>query len=303
MTDTTNPDKKRTLLVGTIVALVLLNLILTYFVITNQQIISEQSEKLAKQEKAYETVKNSTTKQLDSLSREIDEQIKEAQELGVDYETLVETKKQLEKDLKEIKENNSKEISYYQRKLAAYEELLIKKDEELTKLRSDVETLYGNNVELQNQKNQLYNQMSELSSQNEDMQKKVSTAGTLKINSLQIAAVSSNGKELYGGQYKGSQIIRLKVYYAFGSNPLAKIGQRAIFMRIIEPGGTVLSVGTFKANGQSLNYTAMQQVLFDNSQRTEVFTYTKSGEFKAGQHFVEIYADGTLVGSGGFSVR
>ncbi len=300
-------SRKQVLLIGSVVALIIFNIVLIVLNYQTQLAVADQEERYGNQKKEYDALVENTGRQLDSLNKELEMQIQEAKELGVNYGDLEEKKMQLEEDIKSFKdkdEKSGKQISYYQQKLQAYEELLIRKDEEIRKLTGDVENLYGKTVDQQGIITEQTVAISQIKGQKEKLEGKVAVAGALKVSSLAVNALSDRGKESSGGQYKSDQINSLKVYFSFADNPLAPIGQRTIYMRIIEPSGTILSAGTFKANGQMINYTAMKQILFDNSKKTELFAFEKGSAYNPGQHTVELYTgDGNIIGTGYFNAR
>ncbi|WP_026999659.1 hypothetical protein [Eisenibacter elegans] len=298
------PKNNRRLLLGIIVALVMLNFVLLFFNIRNQSVIKDLQGKLQKQKEFAEAESKSASLKLDSLSFELERQIEEARELGLDYAELEEVKLKLEQDKKDLEERVEKEIGYYQRKLAAYEELLVRKDQEMEKLREANKELYAQNQDLQTKANQMSADLRDTRQSVDRLQTKISKEGALRVSTISVSAVSSGGRELNSGSYRANQVDKIKVYYQFDKNALAALGMRDVYMRVVEPNGTILSVGTFKTNdGQNLNYTSRQQILFDNSGRTEVLLYDKGSEYKKGQHKVELYADGAYLGEGYFTVK
>jgi len=299
---------KRPFLVGFIVALVILNIVLIYLIAQNKSYSSSQDKMLKEQEQEYNQLQKSTTTRIDSMESALEEQIRQAKELGIDYEELLELKEQLEKDKVAIQQKATQDIAIYkekyEEKLAAYEELLIRKDEELEKLRKDNDLLYEQNTTLKEQKNEMQDQINNINTQKEQLSKKVESASGLKATNITVNVLDTRGKEKTGGSYRSKQINQLKVYFTFLDNPLAEVGTRRLYLRVLEPSGAVLTTGsTFSFNGNTVNYTAMQQFLFDNSQQRLVFPFNQSVNYKKGKYTVEIYTDENLVGTGSFTVR
>jgi cell division protein ZapB len=62
--------------------------------------------------------------------------------------------------------------------------------------------------------------------------------------------------------------------------------------------------GSFNFEGQDITYTAKQDHLFDNSQKSIAFLTAKpGGGYKPGKYLVEIYTDGDKSGEGFFMVK
>jgi hypothetical protein len=83
---------------------------------------------------------------------------------------------------------------------------------------------------------------------------------------------------------------------------------KTVYMRLIEPDGAALynlsmGSGTFKMDGEDMYYTAKRDFVFDNTQQQLSFLYDKNAEYKKGQHTVEIYAEGYLIGKATFLLK
>ena len=50
-------------------------------------------------------------------------------------------------------------------------------------------------------------------------------------------------------------------------------------------------------------YTAKRDFVFDNTQQKLSFTYDKDAAYKKGQHVVELYTDGFLIGKTSFVLK
>lgn len=301
-------SNRRVILIGFILALVVLNVLLITLIMRNQNTLLDEKDGLIEQkEQDYETLDKATSSKLDSLTQELELQIEEAKELGLDYEELLELKIQLEKDknaLLQGRQAQNIDLAELQDKITAYEELLVKKDEELSKLRDENEILYEENNALKEDKNQMQQDLNEVKKQTEDLSAKVDKAAILKTNSVTISGLDKKGKERNEGNYRSKHAKSLKIYFTIADNPLAQIGKYDIYIRIIQPNGTVMTLGSkFDIGDNDLYYTAKQQILFDNSQRQNVITYSPKNELISGQYTVQVYSNEGLMGSGNFVIR
>lgn len=309
MEGNTKPNNnRRVILIGFILALVVLNVVLITLIMRNQNTLLDEKDGLINQkEQDYETLDKATSSKLDSLTRELEMQIEEAQELGMDYEELLELKTQLENDknaLLQGRQAQNIDLAELQDKITAYEELLVRKDEELSKLRNENEILYEENTALKEDKNQIQQDLNEVKKQTEDLSAKVDQAAVLKVSSVTIHGLDKKGKERNEGNYRSKHAKSLKIYFNIADNPLAQIGKRDIYVRILQPNGTVMTLGNkFDIGDNDLYYTTKQQILFDNSQRPNVITYAPKNELVSGQYTVQIYSDEGLMGAGDFVIR
>lgn len=266
----------------------------------------------------------STTRiKLDSISNNLDEKIAEVTALGGSVVELEKIKAQLERDKKNLKTDLSNagfSAKKYESKIAEYEKFLSEKDVELQTLRSENKELAQQYQAVQEEKQKVVSQnsslvfskdsltqkVSEVSSANDDLRKKVTVGAALKAVNVQVAALSSRGKERTG-ELKNKKIDQLKVSFILPSNPLTDTNNKDVFLRVTDPQGGVLNDmskgGVLNYANQEIGYSIKQSVPFtNNDQRVEMF-YKKEIAFKSGEYKIELYSEGFKIGTGVFAVK
>jgi uncharacterized membrane-anchored protein YhcB (DUF1043 family) len=277
-------------------------------------LLFNKNQAIEKQSTTIETTNNELSKakiQLDSLSQELNVRIDEVKRLGGDVQALEEIKGQLEKDKARLlrdKRSDVALIAEYKEKVETYTMLLRKKDDEIRKLKGVNEELLSENTGLKQKQNVLSDSIVGIEKEKADLRQKVSIASALKAENLLINAISDKGKERDGGEYKARQLEKIKVIFNLAENKLARIEGKNIYMRLVEPDGTVLSdpnagEGSFNFEGNETAYTARQDILFDNTRQQVSFVWGKGSAYKTGRHTVELYADGFLIGKGYFTIK
>lgn len=303
---------RKTLLWAALAVLGLLNLVLVYFIYHEKQenrvkddIITAKTEEVL-----------FTKTKLDSISAELDTKIAEIQKLGGSVDSLIELKKQLERDKQELKNVNSFSVANFDKKIKSYEQVLLQKDTELANLREELGIVTNKNQELSQQvsglesERQLLNDsVTNYSAQNRELAEKVTLASALRTEELSINAVSSKGKEREGGKYKAKRIDKLKVSFKLGENAVAKQNEKDIYLRILDPEGAVLSdmatgSGAFSYNGKEMIYSSKQTINFTNSRQLVDIYYGRGGiQMKDGKYSIEVYSEGFKIGQGDFTVK
>ncbi len=303
---------RKTLLWAALAVLGLLNLVLVYFIYHEKQenrvkddIITAKTEEVL-----------FTKTKLDSISAELDTKIAEIQKLGGSVDSLIELKKQLERDKQELKNVNSFSAANFDKKIKSYEQVLLQKDTELANLREELGIVTNKNQELSQQvsglesERQLLNDsVTNYSAQNRELAEKVTLASALRTEELSINAVSSKGKEREGGKYKAKRIDKLKVSFKLGENAVAKQNEKDIYLRILDPEGAVLSdmatgSGAFSYNGKEMIYSSKQTINFTNSRQLVDIYYGRGGiQMKDGKYSIEVYSEGFKIGQGDFTVK
>jgi len=252
----------------------------------------------------------STLLRLENISEELDAKIEEISKLGGDIKELEEAKAELDVErnqLRRTRKANRSVIAALQDKADGYEELLKAKDKEIEKLKDLNKELYTENTGLKNTQNQLSDSISSLSESAEKLASKVAIASQLEAENIGIFAVSTKQKER-NSPFKKRHLDKLKVTFAIAENKVAPIEGKEIMIRVVDSNEQVLfdvanGSGTFMLNGKETFYTAIQEVLFDNSLQTVTFLYDKGSEYNSGAYTMEIFTDDYMMGSGQFVVK
>ena len=251
-----------------------------------------------------------TYNKLESISNELELKIEEISKLGGDVEELRLAKEELEAERDKLQESSDvgwARLYKIRDKVEGYETLLREKDEEIERLTAVNEELLSENTGLKVTQNVLSDSIQELAETSEKLGEKVALASTLKAENIKISAVNKRGREREG-EFRNRNIESLKVGFSLAENSVAPIEGKDIRIRIVEPEGNVLfdvshGSGTFMVEGREEFYTAVQEILFDNTKQQITFLYDKGSEYITGDHVVEIYADEDLIGSKAFTVK
>jgi len=120
--------------------------------------------------------------------------------------------------------------------------------------------------------------------------------------------LSAKGKVKDGTEFKAKAIDMIKIQFNLGENKVAAKGPRDVYMRLIEPDGSVIvntetGGGDFKdLSGKDQPFTSKTNITYMNSNQKVTFDYKKGAAYKPGKHRVEIYCEGVLIGESTFTV-
>lgn len=123
--------------------------------------------------------------------------------------------------------------------------------------------------------------------------------------------VSEGIKERGSGSYKETNRAKacthIRSCFSLGENSIAPKGDRTVFMRVITPGGTVLTTSntnTFSADGgQTLVYSDKKTVNYQNQQVDVCIYHELSVELEKGNYTTQIYCDGVKIGTDTFVLK
>jgi len=297
---------KKGLFIGFIIILVGINAYQFYLNAKTKKSTNEKSFIIKK--KTNENLK--LIARIDSMQNVIKKQKDEYSALGIENSELTIINKKLEDQKKTLQAN-----SIYKKKFLQLEsELNIMKSElsensdEIEKIKTDREQLYAENSVLKDQKIKLTDSISRMTVKSKILEQKVKVASKLLAWNFKTTITDKKGKELNEAFYKSKNIEKINIKYSYLDNKVAELGVRVAYLRIIEPDGSTMTnvnaSGNFLHEGHEINYTAKQELLFDNTPKTILFTISKTGkDYKPGKYQIEIYTDGEKSGEGLFMIK
>jgi cell division protein ZapB len=268
---------------------------------------SQKKEQLQNTITATKDELSSTLTRLDSIKIELDQKITQIQKLGGDVSELQKAKTEVEAQLRRSSARSSKEIAQLKDKVEGYTELLKTKDEEIEKLKSVNKELFSENKTLKTKQNKLSDSITTLAKNKNELANKVAIASQLRIENAKVTGINSKGKERES-PFKNKQLSKLKVEFNLAENKVAPIEGKKILIRIIDENKQVIfdvakGSGTFTLNGKDEFYTAMQEILFDNTKQKMTFFYEKGSEYASGNYTIEVFTENYKMGSAQFAIK
>lgn len=290
-------------------AAIIIALLSIVIIIQSVKIYLDYQEKVQVKEQLTTTEEDlaSTMQRLNDVKLELDQKIAEIEKLGGDITDLKKAKVEVETELRRSNNRNTKALQELKDRLEGYEELLKLKDDEIEKLKSVNKELFSENRTLKTRQNKLSDSINQLSKNKAELVSKVALASQLKAENFSVKAVNSKGKERES-PFRGRQLETLRIEFNIADNKVAPIEGKKIMVKVTDENGLVIfdvakGSGTFMLNGKEEFYTAMQEILFDNTRQKIAFTYVKGSDYPSGNYTVDIFTEGYKMGSAQFSVK
>lgn len=171
------------------------------------------------------------------------------------------------------------------------------------------QTLNTENTGLKTVNKNLSDTLSEVAAKNKELARKVSIGAALKAQNIRVLAVNAKGKETEKAKLGGKRIDKLKIVFNLAPNPITKLENKTIYVRILDGEGSTLSdeaVGSGKINqgGKDIPFTTSQVVSYSNDNQEVAVLYSRGGVvYKPGKYSIEMYSEGFTIGNGTFVVR
>ena len=293
--------------------LVLLGINGVLFYLNQQK--GQQNEQLTTEVKAKDSKLQEQIKQYEALKADFERQSQELQALGLSNDSLEAKIAGVNSDLLKLRSFRAGSFSVAQQKLFQQraqnlEGQLRKKDDDISQLKKDNETLYTETTVLKEKQNKLADTVSTVVRTNKELTEKVTVASRLLSENVHVAIITSRNKEKVDDkeEFKAKRVEKLKITLNLARNDVSPKETKAIYLRVLEPDGAALynlstGGGTFTVDGQEAFYTQKQDVVYDNTKQKLEFIYAKGAEYKKGQHIVELYESGQLMGKTTFTLK
>lgn len=252
----------------------------------------------------------------EQLSDDKDQMIAKLENLQKEYDKLSAENTQLtdmfnaekehvEKLLAQIKKSEGS-AAKFKNQVLALESRLKEYEEQIEELKKQNKELIAENFNIKTSLDSAIVQNKDLSSKNEDLTDKVAKGSVLTTYDINAGGIvtKTKGKEIPTKKPKKADKIR--VCFTIGENAIVAAGPKTVYLRISDPSGNVLSAGTgdeysFEHQGKKIQFTAREQVNYQNAAQDICLYWTKTAEFSAGTYYVDIFADGNVIGSTTFA--
>ena len=204
-------------------------------------------------------------------------------------------------ELRTVKSSNATEIRRLKKELASLRKVMIgyiNQIDSLSRLTNHQKEVIADVTRKYNVASQ---QISNLSEEKKNLNKKVTLAAQLDATNINIQATNKRGKKAK----KVKDVVKLKINFTIVKNITAETGERTLYVRITKPDNDVLSKNasnTFPYENRELAYSIKKYIEY-NGEEQSVTVYWDVEEFLyAGSYRVDIFSDGTLIGSQSFNL-
>ena len=150
-------------------------------------------------------------------------------------------------------------------------------------------------------------QRNEIQSNRDELANKVSAGSKLTAFDFLSEGIREKGTGSYKENNRASRCTHVRSCFTLGENAIAEAGNKTVYMRIITPGGSVLSSSnsnTLKTEGgQSLLYSDKKVVNYQNMAVDLCIFHELTVELESGNYITEIYCDGVKIGTDNFVLK
>lgn len=144
-------------------------------------------------------------------------------------------------------------------------------------------------------------QINNLSEEKKNLNQKVTLAAQLDATNIWIEPRNKRGKKAK----KVKDIVKLAIGFTIVKNITAETGERTLYIRITKPDNDALTKSpsnTFPYENRTLTYSIKKYIEYNGEEQTINVFWDVEEFLYAGAYRVDIFADGTMIGSQKFTL-
>lgn len=205
-------------------------------------------------------------------------------------------------ELRTVKSSNATEIRRLKNELASLRKVMISYINQIDSLNRLTAQQKQVIAEVTQKYNDASRQISNLSEEKSQLNKKVTLAAQLDATNIWVEPKNKRDKRAK----KVKDVVKFNIGFTIVKNITAEAGERTLYIRITKPDNDVLtksSSNTFTYENRTLKYSIKKYIEY-NGEEQQIVVYWNVEEFLyAGNYRVDIFADGTLIGSQRFALE
>jgi len=280
-----NNKNKLVIIAGTVLVLALVGV--TVLLLTEKQTNKELVQEFQLEKEDLENEYTRFAQQYDELKLTVSN---DSLSVLLEQEQL-KTQRLLE-ELRTVKSSNAAEIRRLKNELATLRKVMIGYINQIDSLNR----LTAHQKEVIAQVTQKYNdasrQISNLAEEKKNLNKKVTLAAQLDATNINIQAVNKRDKVAK----KVKDVVKFKIGFTIVKNITAETGERTIYVRITKPDNDVLT------KNRELGYSIKKYIEYNGEEQNITVYWNVEEYLYAGTYRVDLFADGTLIGSQSFTL-
>ncbi|WP_420459463.1 hypothetical protein [Neolewinella sp.] len=171
-------------------------------------------------------------------------------------------------------------------------------------LSNDLQVSQQTNEQLSTERASLVSEREELATKNSELSRKVNVASVIKTNNISVEGQKQRNSGRWVTRTNAKNVERLYVCFNSLDNAVARAGEEAFQLRIINPTGETMSIeaagsGVLTTDeGEQIPYTKNVPFDFQGDAANHCAEWSTPGqEFAEGTYTVELYNKGFLVGN------
>jgi len=293
-------DKKPNVgvLYGIVGLLVVVLAVAIYLLLDTRKNLNLVSEDLAVKTEYFRVERDS----LEGELRTIYVQYDSLETDNVDLQVQMTEQQQKIDRLISIQADDAYKIKMYKREMETLRTVLRSYIVQIDSLNMQNQELMAENKQLRNTERRLASEKAQLEEEKTQLEEIKNLATTLQASQIDMVLLNKRDKE----SSKIRSAVKVRVDFVLRANKVTKPGEKPIYLRILRPDQVLLGspdLQMFEFEGEQLPASATRVVNYENEDLPVSIFWTNDGEIVPGEHTVELYVEGKVIGSSSFVLK
>jgi hypothetical protein len=241
----------------------------------------------------------------DSLEREL-------RNIYVQYDSLETDNVDLQVNIKEqqqkidkliaIQADDAYKIKMYKREMETLRSVLRSYIVQIDSLNMKNQELMAENKQLRNSEMRLTSEKEQLEKDKSQLEEIRNLATTLQASEINLVLLNKRDNETR----RIRSADKVRVDFVLRANKVTPPGEKTIYLRIIRPDEVLLGspeLEMIDMDSEQLPASASRVVNYENEDLPVSIFWTNDGELVPGEHTVELYVEGKMIGSASFVLK
>ncbi len=205
-------------------------------------------------------------------------------------------------ELRTVKSSNASEIRRLKKELASLRKVMISYINQIDSLNQLTVRQQEVIKDVTRKYNAASRQINSLAEEKKTLNEKVALAAQLDVTNIRIEPQNKRGRETT----RVKNVVKFKIDFSIVKNITAETGEKTLYVRITKPDNSVLTksdANTFSYENRDLVYSIKKYIEYTGEEQAVTVYWDVEEYLYAGSYRVDIFADGTLIGSQSFSLK
>ena len=201
-----------------------------------------------------------------------------------------------------IQAEDAYKIRMYRKEMGTLRSVLRSYIVQIDSLNMQNQELLAENKQLRNTELRLSTEKEQLEKDKTQLEEIKDLATTLQASQIDMHMLNKRDKE----SDRIRTAVKVRVDFVLRANNVATTGEKKIFLRIIRPDQVVLGspeLDMIDFNGEQIPASASRVINYENEDLPVSIFWINDGEIVPGEHTVELYSEGKLLGISSFVLK
>ncbi|MDO8929516.1 MAG: hypothetical protein Q7J86_02630 [Bacteroidota bacterium] len=203
----------------------------------------------------------------------------------------------------QVKKVSYDEIARYRQEVTTLRTIMKNYIIQVDSLNRRNELLMAENVQVKEEFAQSESKNQQLVVEKDRLQEKIKMAAQLEVTDLTGIGINDRGKEAESAR----RAVQIRVSFVISKNVTAPRGNKVIYVRIQKPNQVLFQKSAsdvFPFEDLKIPYSAKREVTYEgNSLPVNIFWDNEGAEFLPGEYTIDIFADGSNIGTTKFMMK